>query len=113
MDIYTIQLKPSDDEAYAEQNQHIMRIRVQLPDGRVESNSNYNVYLEMTKDARIGLGTYLIRSALGYEEDFVEAYPYEYPVEYAGAIIHPDSCRYLILPLEAKSLDEVFSSEEE
>ncbi|QJB56881.1 hypothetical protein [Pseudodesulfovibrio sp. zrk46] len=114
MDGIFVALEEQEDEIYHKNNNNIISIGVQCPgDDKVKCDATRHVHLELTNDAKLGLGMALIRSALKNEDEFLEIYPYDYPVEHLGFYLHPNSCRLFIWTTESKeSVDDIFPRKE-
>lgn len=55
--------KNKDYETFELNDSNLAIVKIQLPNGKVVNNQGYRVYLNLSKDAMIGLGVSLIRAA--------------------------------------------------
>ena len=87
-------------------DENIMGIRIQLPDGKIVEGQEYKVELSLSPDAMIGLGTNLIRKGLRakeldknlYKTEFEHLIPFDQnsAVTNMGVYLVPGSAELLI-----------------
>lgn len=99
---FEIPLQPSDaDKAlYRDADENVIRVRVQLPDGRLLASGDHVVELALSRDAMLALGSELIRGALlgsgtaGSWE--IRPLSANYASEVLGVYSHPQGCTLVI-----------------
>ena len=100
----TITLKKNTDvlEEYEKNDRNMLKVAINLPDGRLVESPEYRVELVLTRDAMIGLGTELLRTAHTIENEGGLEHWHLDPIRAGGAsqgmgvYIHPSSCELII-----------------
>lgn len=113
---FIVDLDPPDDrvEQYEEKDANVLMVRVQLPTGEMVGGSNYRVEITLSKDAMIGLGTALIRSACLADDEtnlFWHLHPSipELISQQLGVFLHPKSCELLMSENDFESVHKIVS----
>lgn len=95
---FKFSLDSQEDEVFDKNDDNILKVSVTVAGVPVENKDNCFVFLDMTRDAMIGLGVELIRKAMesDLECGYCELYPVRYPLRRMGVYLHPDSCRLFL-----------------
>lgn len=107
--INLIQTEPV--EFYEKDDGNIIKFSVQLPTGEIVSGKGYRVYMNLSRDAKIGLGIGLIRSALREKDS--TGFSHMYPCDKShvgrdfGIYLHPQSCELLLTDEEFGTLEDL------
>ena len=110
---YIVRLENNYDEheTYADKGENVAKVEVWIK-GQEISHKNVRVDLVLSKDAKMGLGIALIRSALKEKPD--EGHYHLRPVEkglisqYCGIYLHPESCDLIISNEEFGIIENLF-----
>jgi hypothetical protein len=118
MNAVVIQLLVPEDvvEEFEKRDRNILNVRVQLPSGEMVSGNNYRVEITLSRDAMLGLGTELIRSAYkGNTDDLFWHLHRATPTlasSILGVYLHPSSCELLISEQDYNTLQELLDEEQ-
>lgn len=115
MEKFVINLKPRFDEIefFDIEDKNIAKFSIQLPTGEIVSGKKYRVYMDLSRDAKLGLGIELIRSAIKNGTDAVVGFEHFYPIDkdlasrYFGIYLHPESCELLLSDEEFGTLENL------
>jgi hypothetical protein len=107
MEEYVVKLENNEqEEAFESNSDNILRVKVKSDVGY---DITGRVYLEMSKNALLGLGTELIRLAHKFEDGL---HTHLYPIDEGlitqklGVYVLPDSSELVISCTEFKAIDE-------
>ena len=83
---------------YETSDQNVMLVRARNKSGEINGGNQCLVEISLSRDAMLGLGTELIRSALRPGEKMLEVFPVDRNLasQWLGTYLHPDSCRLII-----------------
>lgn len=112
---YVVNLERNEkSEIYEENDNNVLKVRVILPNKEIVSNQSYIVELSLSRNAKLGLGTELIREALNepYENTFSEIEPITKTniCMSKGIYLHPESCKLLVASYEHETVEELLNN---
>jgi len=108
-----IEINPSDEvEEFEEQDRNVAKVQVRLPSGDIVGSEEYTVVITLSRNAMLGIGKELIRSA--YKDE--DRTPHNWhlrptdpslPTQILGVFLHPDSCELIVGEQEMGTLENI------
>ena len=113
---YTVYLNSEQNEQEYEKNdKNFIQVEIQSK-GKITSNQDDIVYLTMSEDAMLALGTELIRAAKGdRKKDIWEMHPSKkgHAVINMGVYLHPKSTQLKVFRKDRGDFESILNSESE
>lgn len=114
--MYKVDLNPSEEqlEDFEKKDQNLVSVEAYDDEGRKVDSLNVHIYL--SRDAMLGLGKELIRTALKTQPQEGRHWHFDKPekgadiIQSLGVVPHPKSLNFTILEADLGTTEEVYSS---